>query len=182
MKTRITNLSLVRLLTAVVGLTLAGQVTAQTFTILHSFLGGTDRAEPNAGLTLSSNILYGTTYWAASSTSSIGFVRGTVFSIHTDGEGFTNLHTFPALGNDNTSSEGTGPVVGLTLSGNTLYGTAGTGGTSGSGTVFYLKTDGSGFAVLHNFTALSYPVETNSDGSAPESELVLSGDTLYGRQ
>ena len=40
---------------------------------------------------------------------------------------------------------------GLILSGNTLYGTARSGGSSGNGTVFALNTDGTGFTNLHSF-------------------------------
>jgi uncharacterized repeat protein (TIGR03803 family) len=66
------------------------------------------------------------------------------------------------------------------LSGNTLYGTAGSGGSSGNGTVFALKTDGMGFTTLHSFTAPSTnPPYANSDGASPSS-LILSSNTLYG--
>ena len=66
----------------------AGRVTAQTFTTLHSFTGGSDGANPNAGLILSSNTLYGTTCIGGTSG------NGTVFALNTDGTGFTTLHNF----------------------------------------------------------------------------------------
>jgi len=79
----------------------------------------------------------------------------------------------------------------LILSGNTLYGTTAFGGGSdaptplgtdsraeGSGTVFALNTDGTGFTTLHSFT-LTSPY-TNGDGANPSGGLVLSGNTLYG--
>jgi uncharacterized repeat protein (TIGR03803 family) len=67
------------------------------------------------------------------------------------------------------------------LSGSVLYGTAHAGGEAGNGTVFKLNTDGSGFAVLHSFSAhgLSAPDNTNNDGENPRG-LVLAGNTLYG--
>ena len=47
------------------------------------------------------------------------------------------------------------PYGGLILSGNTLYGTAQYGGSSGNGTVFAVNTDGTGFTNLYSFTAIS---------------------------
>jgi uncharacterized repeat protein (TIGR03803 family) len=61
---------------------------------------------------------------------------------------------------------------GLVLSGNILYGTAAEGGNSGYGTVFAVKTDGTGFTALHSFA--------RNDGAYPYAGLVLSGNTLYG--
>ena len=77
-----------------------------------------------------------------------------------------------------TNSDGVMPWAGLTLSCNTLYGTAGHGGTSGYGTVFAVNTDGTGFTNLHNFSAI--PSGTNSDGAVPIGGLILLGNTLYG--
>jgi len=79
---------------------------------------------------------------------------------------YTVLHAFSG------SAGGANPYGGLTLSGTNLYGTTAYGGSYGYGTVFKMHTDGTGFAVLHNFTG--------SDGSSPEAALVLSGTTLYG--
>jgi uncharacterized repeat protein (TIGR03803 family) len=79
---------------------------------------------------------------------------------------FTNLHSF-------TGSDGAGSVAGLIMEGDTLYGTAASGGSSGSGTVFKLNTDGTGFTNLYNFTG-------GSDGANPFSTLVLSNNRLYG--
>ena len=68
----------------------------------------------------------------------------------------------------------------MILSGNTLYGTADDGGSSGNGTVFAVNTDGTGFTNLHSFTAMSGTSSTNSDGANPNAGLILSGNTLYG--
>jgi uncharacterized repeat protein (TIGR03803 family) len=87
---------------------------------------------------------------------------------------FTTLHSFTGtlwpVGGPN--SDGAAPKGTLLLSGSTLYGTAGDGGSSGNGTVFAVNTDGSGFTNLHSFTG--------SDGGGPEAGLILSGNTLYG--
>src|ERR1700722_1458050 len=87
-------------------------------------------------------------------------------------QNITNLHSFTA------ASDGAYPSGGLVLLGNTLYGTASGGGTNGNGTVFAVNTDGTGFTVLHAFTALVN--STNSDGANPQAGLLPSGDVLFG--
>jgi uncharacterized repeat protein (TIGR03803 family) len=150
------------------------------FTVLHTFTGGGDGANPFARLLVSGNSLYGTAELGGSSD------NGTVFALNTDGTRFTNLHTFSATSalpsRGGTNIDGAGPVAGLTLSGNTLYGTTSYGGIWGNGTVFAVNTDGTGFSVLHAFTITSTNssgVYTNSEGAGPAG-LILSGSTLYG--
>jgi len=63
---------------------------------------------------------------------------------------FTTLHGFPI-------TEGAGPN-GLILSSDTLYGTTVSGGNWGSGTVFAINSDGTGFTNLHNFTYPYTPI------------------------
>src|SRR6266404_4112574 len=96
---------------------------------------------------------------------------------------FITLHSFSKVSSDffccYTNSDGDGPVAGLVLSNNTLYGTAKGGGTSGNGTVFALNIEGKGFTNLHSFTEPS-AFGTNNDGAEPGAGLVLSGNTLYG--
>jgi uncharacterized repeat protein (TIGR03803 family) len=60
----------------------------------------------------------------------------------------------------------------LVLAGSTLYGSTSEGGSSDDGVVFKVNTDGSGYAVLKNFTG--------SDGSQPAAGLILADSTLYG--
>jgi uncharacterized repeat protein (TIGR03803 family) len=143
---------------------------AASFTNLYSFsalVSGTnsDGSNPYAGLVMSGNTLYGTTFTGGTNG------LGTVFRVNTDGTGFTNLHNF-------TGSDGISPMGALALSANTLYGTASQGGSPntyrhvGNGTVFKLNTDGTGFTNLHSFSG--------SDGMAPCAGLVLSGNSLYG--
>src|SRR5665213_2030719 len=94
---------------------------------------------------------------------------------------FTTLHTFTATDfNTGTNSDGATPIGGLILSGNTLYGPAAGGGSSGNGTVFAVQTNGTGFTNLYSFTATSGGYSTNSDGAYPRAGLILSGNTLYG--
>lgn len=139
------------------------------FTNLYSFTGGDDGSQPNGGLVLVSNTLYGTTYVGGPAQ------VGTVFAINTNGTGFNNLHAF-------TGDDGGHPRAGLTLATNTLYGTTEFGGDSGNGTLYSINTDGSGFTNFYNFTAYSGPMPsaTNSDGEGPWAGLILSRNTLYG--
>src|ERR1044071_9676816 len=138
------------------------------FTNLHSLDGYKDGARPFAGLVISNNTLYGTAYIGGDST------NGTLFKVNSDSTSFTILHTFTEF------PDGGLPQAGLILSGNALYGTAADGGSFGSGTVFKINTDGSGFVNLHNFTRPDGNTLTNSDGANPYAGLILSGNTLYG--
>src|SRR6185369_16059888 len=83
---------------------------------------------------------------------------------------------FPNIAN----IDGASPQCDLILLGNTLYGTAPFGGTNGNGTVFAIRTDGTGFTNLHTFTSTSGAHLTNADGASPYGGLVLSGNTLFG--
>src|SRR5207249_9395327 len=109
-----------------------------------------DGAWPNGALILSGNTLYGTAYRGGSSG------NGTVFAVNTDGTGFTNLHSFspisgPTPGSGSTNTDGADPAARLILSGNTLYGTAEIGGSSGNGTVFAVNTHATEFTIMHCF-------------------------------
>src|SRR6267154_2586136 len=87
---------------------------------------------------------------------------------------FTTVHSFTATSASfpGSNSDGANPY-GLILSGNTLYGTAGRGGSSGCGMVFKVNPNGMGFTTLHSFNC-------NTDGTYPQRGLILSGNTLYG--
>ena len=155
------------------------------FAILHSFsaAGGinytnSDGHAPQSELVLSDKVLYG-----ASCSGGVGGT-GTVFKVNTDGTSFSILHQFAAgtVINDPrrfTNSDGADEKSTLVLSGNTLYGTASGGGVTGEGTIFKVGTNGTDFAVLHNFPPVGFL--TNSDGGLePGQGLACSGDTLYG--
>jgi uncharacterized repeat protein (TIGR03803 family) len=155
------------------------------FAVLHHFANvptydftNNEGVRPYSGVILSDNTLYGTAIRGGTSS------WGTVFKINTDGTGFTVLHSFTghyANSGPITNSDGAAPSGGLVLSGNTLYGTAQTGGTSGNGTVFAVNTDGTGFKTLHHFAALpSSGIGINSDGTTPSGGVILSGNILYG--
>ena len=147
-----------------------------TFTALDSNTGtNTDGATPVGPMVLSGGALYGTT-----SAGGAGG-NGTVFSVGTNGNNFTNLYSFTALDPvTGTNTDGAIPYGGLVLSNGILYGTTMTGGPGESGTIFSIGTNGNGFAVLHPFTAVDPVSRTNTDGARPVANLLLAGNTLYG--
>jgi uncharacterized repeat protein (TIGR03803 family) len=124
------------------------------FQVIKRFTG-TDGQGPIGKMAFDGVTLYGVT----ESGGSLGF--GSVFRIDADGSNFSVLQNFQG-------TNGGRPEAGLILSDGILYGTMGGQGGARAG-VFRIKTDGSGFAVLEDLT-----------GYQPNSELVLSGSTLYG--
>ena len=153
------------------------------FTIVHNFSFGqaTNGGQPFAGLTpAGGSLMYGTTY------SGGAFGGGTVYRLNVSDGSFSLVKSFPAL----VPSDFTGTNVGgalprdqIELAGGLLFGTTTYGGTSSNGTVFAVGTNGSGFAVLHNFSPTSltgYGGTTNSDGANSADHVVLVGNTLYG--
>jgi uncharacterized repeat protein (TIGR03803 family) len=148
------------------------------FKVLHTFSAAPspntnwDGARSQSGLVLDNDTLYGTAYYGGANN------QGTVFSIRTNGNDFTVLHTFTQDIYDPasftyTNSDGANPYAALALVGKTLYGTAMHGGTNGFGTVFSLDTDGSSYTVLHAFAG-------GLDGWYPAAGLFVSGNTLFG--
>jgi uncharacterized repeat protein (TIGR03803 family) len=114
------------------------------FRMLYTFSpAGGDGRQPEAPLLEGSDgVLYGTTAFGG------GAASGTVFRLSTDGTGYGILHRFT------NSVSGAFPTARL-MEGvdGRLYGTTETNGPAGQGVVFALGRDGSGFAILHAFTA-----------------------------
>jgi len=136
--------------------------TAGIETVLHTFSGGADGANPLAGLILdAAGNLYGTTAYGGA------YGGGTVFKVDTTGTE-TVLHNFTG------AADGGTPEAGLILdAAGTLYGTTEYGGTFGLGTVFKVDANG-GEMVLHSFSG-------PPDGAYPLAGLVLdAGGNLYG--
>ena len=132
-------------------------------TNLWSFTGGTDGANPGAGLVQGSDgNFYGTTYGSGSGPSGYG----TVFRISSSGN-LTSLWSF-TNGNDGANPYAA-PVQG---SDGEFYGTTSQGGASGNGTVFRITVNGS-LSNLHSFVG--------SDGANPSAGLVQGSDgNFYG--
>jgi uncharacterized repeat protein (TIGR03803 family) len=87
-----------------------------------------------------SNVLYGTTVQGGITNRDQGLESfGTVFAVNTDGTGFAPVYRFSATsGTNRYNADGAQPLAGLIVVNNTLYGTAGAGGSSGEGTIFSL--------------------------------------------
>ena len=143
-------------------------VDGQHFTNLFNFYRGTFDSgsgtypdstgmDPNPGLLLISNTLYGTTFYG-------GLLHaGTVFKINTDGSGFGLIKSF-------AFTNGQAPSSGLTLFNNALYGTTTGGGTNQSGTIFRIDLSGLGFSKLFDF-------DNNAD---TYGGVVVYSNALYG--
>lgn len=149
------------------------------FTNMHNFGIGLDGAVPQAGLTVSGNRLFGTTSEGAANNT------GGIYSINPDGSGYNNLYTFttitsdPSQGFASTNRDGAFPWAGVVVASDTVYGTTVSGGKFGAGTIFAVKTNGTGFTNLHSFASISQS-NTNSEGATPYGTIVLSGGNLYG--
>jgi uncharacterized repeat protein (TIGR03803 family) len=139
------------------------------FSSVTNFYFNLDGASPLGSLMVTSNELFG----VATRGGPLG--GGTVFRVNLDGGGFTNLHWFSCGPNRVFFLR-----AGVVLSGDTLYGTTQYDGRD-YGTVFALKTDGTGFTNLHSFSPWGkHPYYTNADGCYPIAPLTISGSTLYG--
>jgi uncharacterized repeat protein (TIGR03803 family) len=152
-----------------------GSAQAQTYTesVLYSFTGLLDGANPYAGLVQDAQgNLYGTTYQGGYPCSGYdNYGCGTVFKVDTTGKE-TVLYSFTG-----TQGDAALPSAGLVqdAEGN-LYGTTQYGGVSAAGAVFKVDTNGQE-TVLHSF----YSSPEDGDGLRPYAGLV--GDArgnLYG--
>jgi uncharacterized repeat protein (TIGR03803 family) len=117
------------------------------YRVLHSFGKGSDGDYPNTAFIFLRGELYGTTYYGGPSGD------GTLFRISTNGV----EHVIYPLAHAN----------GVVGAGGTLY------GTSPGNVAFTIRTDGTGYAVLHTFGK-------GSDGNAPFAGLIYVNGSLYG--
>jgi len=149
------------------------------FVQLYSFGGPLDAQQPFAPLIQGQDgFLYGTTPLGGSTAVGGASGFGTIFKISTNGSNEMVLHNFLPTGND-----GHYPRAALVQSSDgTLYGVTYEGGSttsvdgSGYGTVFKINTNGSSYAILHNFDSA-----VGSDGKYPWPSLVIGNDgALYG--
>jgi len=153
-------------------------------------LSNTEAYAPLAGLLVGSDaVLYGTTSLGA-----VGVepsTAGTVFSIKTDGKGFTILHKFAPVTATNVNEnainvDGAYPETALIEgSDGFLYGVTRAGGPNGTGAVFKVSRDGTSFKVLQTFGAVTSDANAaspiNLDGAAPLGVLLQGADGfLYG--
>jgi uncharacterized repeat protein (TIGR03803 family) len=138
------------------------------FSVLKSFAGGADGANPEAGLIEGSDgLLYGTTSGGGSND------YGVVFRIGKDASAFTTLMEFAGTNGANPECEL------LEASDGMLYGTTSASNTNTVlGTVFKMQKDGTGFILLDRFLS-NTQIKTN--GAAPLGRLVEgTNGMLYG--
>ena len=138
--------------------------TGANYSVLHAFAGGTTDGDTPVGLILGGSTIYGT------ANSGGAHDNGVVYKMAKDGTGFDILHSFAADDSQGSS------IKQLLLSGTTLYGLTSYGGTNSKGVVFQINTDGTDFALLHEFAGGS------DDGQTPYNDafLTLHGNKLYG--
>jgi len=132
-----------------------------SLTILHSFTGGEDGANPFGGLIQASDgNFYGTT------SEELTGGAGTVFRMSSQGI-LTTLYSFTGL------EDGSDPTTLTQASDGNLYGTTFIDGAGGNGTIFRVTTNGT-LTTLYSFTG-------NWDGANPLGMLVQARDgKLYG--
>jgi uncharacterized repeat protein (TIGR03803 family) len=134
------------------------------FTTLYTFTNGNDGGQPSSALIQGTDgRLYGTAIEGGINN------FGTIFVMNLDGTGFTTLYGF-TNGND-----GSAPIGNLIQEADgRLYGAAQSGGINGTGTLFVLNPDGTGFGTLYSFTG-------GDDGAFPQAALIQGADgRLYG--
>jgi uncharacterized repeat protein (TIGR03803 family) len=134
-------------------------------TVLYSFAGGADGAEPEADLFRDSNgNLYGTTVNGGANG------LGTVFEVSSSGSEQV-LHSFAGAPGD-----GAYPVAGVTRdSQGNLYGTTTIGGTYNDGTVFELNAAGTE-TMLYSFV----PRKAGEESAYPAGDLLMVNGNLFG--
>jgi uncharacterized repeat protein (TIGR03803 family) len=167
------------------------------FTVLHRFestitansIGGPvnkDGANPEAELVEGSD---GYLYGVARAGGPNG--NGTVFKLGKDGTGFTVLHAFGATTSGAnvtppTNADGIAPLGALVQAPDGyFYGTTSRGGTTGYGTIFRIRFDGTGFGLVRTFPVLTQATSSdplvNADGAVPLAGLTDGQDgRLYG--
>ncbi|HLV80721.1 MAG TPA: choice-of-anchor tandem repeat GloVer-containing protein, partial [Chthonomonadaceae bacterium] len=143
------------------------------FTVLHSFNGGSDGANPDSGLILGSDgLLHGATYYGPLNGRSLG----TLFALTPTGSSFSTLFAFDAGFSDGTQA-GYGSLA-LGRDG-CYYGTTETGGDYNSGTLYKIAPSGQ-LTILHHFGSSLRDGTTPVNGIAFGARGVLYGTTLTG--
>lgn len=134
------------------------------FAVPYSF--GQDDANgtyPTGSLIASAGKFYGMTNQGGAN------FRGVIFSVNTDGTGYSVIHQFSSGVGDGSYPQGD-----LLLTGGKLYGMTGGGGLTTMGVIFSMNTDGSNFALMHEFAG------SPADGDYPAGALVLHNGKFYG--
>jgi len=134
------------------------------FEVIFEFSGATDGYSPVGSLVEdAAGVLYGTCFYSST-------VSGSIFKINKNGTGYSTLRLFSGSGGDLGY-----PYNGLNLAKGYLYGACGYGGSENNGGLFRIRTDGSGYQVLHDFIA------AEGSGSLPVgTPYIASNGKIYG--
>ncbi len=136
---------------------------------------GSNGAFPYGSLTISGNTLYGMTLAGAANN------KGNIFSVNTDGSGFTDLVDF-------NGANGAAPYGSLTLSGDKFYGMTSAGGAGGLGVVFRYSagTAGINAAIPAICSTKLYPNPNNGkftiENSAANGKSILTVYNMMGEE
>ena len=134
---------------------------------LHTFTGLADGYMPEGALLLVGNTLYGTTNLGGTGANCGVTGCGTLFKFVLSAKIFTTVHELAV-------ADGANPIARLVRAkSGLLYGTATSGGTIGSGTVFSFDPATNAFARLHSF-------DNQVDGSDADADLMIDGGFIYG--
>jgi uncharacterized repeat protein (TIGR03803 family) len=129
-----------------------------------------DGADPKGSLTFANTFLFGRT----STTTAKGNGDGIVFHIDPAGSNYTIDHLFTGAKTDGNDPRHNA----MTLDGTVLYGTTLTGGKHGTGTIFSIDDDGTGYSTppLFDFDKS----QQKNNGDMPHSCFALTNGVLYG--
>jgi len=134
-------------------------------TVLYSFTGGDDGADPVSAVTQVGGVLYGTTL-VGGGTGCYGVGCGTVFKVDPTSSAETVLHRF------GTEKDGTLPQAALIKVGGLLYGTTNDGGSRSYGTIFDINPSTGTEKVLYDFDG--------PNGATPSAGLIYQGGSFFG--
>lgn len=133
------------------------------FSMIYDFDNSSNGRRPlGSQLTEKNGKLWGTTVLGGDGGA------GIIFNIGIDGTGFTKVHDFAYLDENN----GTWPYNGLAESDNKLWGMSLLGGKNDWGIIYNINFDGTGFTKILDFD--------NENGGAPRGSLVAKDNFLYG--
>jgi uncharacterized repeat protein (TIGR03803 family) len=127
---------------------------------LLNFTGATNGKNPFGSLISDGTYLYGMTEKGGANDS------GVVFKILPNGTGYTKLFEFAG------NTDGSYPDGDLFYDGTFLYGTTAKGGNYNMGTIFKIRSDGSGYSKIFDFSG--------ANGNYPIGSLISDGTFLYG--
>lgn len=127
------------------------------YSVLYEYTNGTDTNSPR-GISYAEDRL-----WVVSAA---GGTAGSLLSLNLDGSDPVVTHQFD-------DPDGSYIVGAPLVKEGVVYGTAYGGGANGSGTLWSVNTDGTGFTVLHDMVAAT-------DGAMSTSGVVALGNVLYG--